>query len=437
MAEDIIRMSLGELKRLKAVTEAIDQHITQKVAASMIGISERQMRRLVQAVRELGDPGVIHKARGRPSGRKTPEKMRKRVLGLYEKKYLGFGPTLAQEKLGEIDGVEISKETLRQWLLGAGLWKRVKKGSPHRSWRQRKDCFGEMVQIDGSHHDWLEGRGPRRVLMGYRDDATNKPYARFYDHEGTMPALDSFKRYVKKYGLPMSVYVDRHTTYKSPKKRTEWEKDEGVMSLSQFERVLSELGVQVIHAYSPQAKGRVERLFGILQDRLVKEMRLRKINTLEEANEYLEEFLPSFNQRFGVCPANETDVHMKLPKHFIFDDAFCIKTPRTVRNDHTITYNRRLYQIEEDVKSKKVLVQERLNGTLCITEGERDLDYREITEKPQKAIAVKIDRRKHSRTQKRSQDHPWMRFGQQKKKPSDLLPIEGIPEYGWGQENRL
>jgi transposase len=174
MAEkDIIRMSIREVKRLKVIQEAIERHITQRVAASMIGLSERQTRRLVRAVREEGERGVIHRLRGRFSNRRILAEVKAKVLMFYRSKYSGFGPTLATEKLGELDGIKLSDETLRKWLMEAGLWQRRRKRSRHRQWRQRKECFGEMVQLDGSHHDWLEGRGPELVLMAYIDDATN------------------------------------------------------------------------------------------------------------------------------------------------------------------------------------------------------------------------------------------------------------------------
>ena len=288
----------------------------------------------------------------------------------------------------------------------AGLWQRRRKRSRYRQWRQRKECFGEMVQLDGSHHDWLEGRGPELVLMAYIDDATNNVFARFYDYEGTIPAMDSFKRYARRYGLSVSIYLDRHTTYKSTKKLTEWEEFERIEPLSQFERALKELGVDVIHAYSPQAKGRVERLFGVLQDRLVKEMRLSGIKTLEEANEFLTDYLPKFNRRFRVCPANDTDVHVRLPKYFNLDKYLCIKTERTVRNDNTITHNGRLYQIENVVKNKKAIVEEKLNSSLHIMSKGVNLKYREIAEKPVK-IEQTIDLRRFHRPPKPAENHPW------------------------------
>jgi transposase len=416
MAEkDIIRMSIREVKRLKVIQEAIERHITQRVAASMIGLSERQTRRLVRAVREEGEEGVIHRLRGRFSNRRILAEVKAKVLMLYRGRYTGFGPTLATEKLGELDGIKLSDETLRKWLMEAGLWQRRRKRSRHRQWRQRKECFGEMVQLDGSHHDWLEGRGPELVLMAYIDDATNHVFARFYDYEGTIPAMDSFKRYARRYGLPLSIYLDRHSTYlktqntcKSTKKLTEWEEFERIEPLSQFERALKELGVDVIHAYSPQAKGRVERLFGVLQDRLVKEMRLRGIKTKESANEFLADYLPQFNRRFRVCPANDTNVHVRVPKYFNLDKYLCIKTERTVRNDNTITHNGRLYQIGKVVKTKKVIVEERLNGSLHIMGKGTSLRYREIAEKPVK-IEQAIDLRRFHRPPKPAENHPWRR----------------------------
>ncbi len=366
--KDIIKMSVKELKRLKIIQEAIGRHITQKIAASIIGITERQTRRIIRVVRDEGEKGVIHKSRGMVSNRRIPDKIRNKVLMFYKKKYPDFGPTLASEKLSEIDNINISTESLRKWLIEAGIWERRRKRTKHRRWRQRKECFGQMVQMDGSHHDWLEGRGPELVLMGYIDDATSNTFARFYDYEGTIPALDSFRHYIKKYGIPQSVYLDRHTIYKSNKKLSEEEEIEGLTrAKSQFERALSELGVEVIHAYSPQAKGRIERLFGVLQDRLIKEMRLRSIKTKQKANAFLQEYLPVYNKKFSIAAANETNVHVELPKYFNINNVLCVKTQRTIRNDNTISHNSKLYQIEESTKTKKVMVQERLDGSLYIT----------------------------------------------------------------------
>ena len=382
MAErDMVVMRLGEVKRLKLIQSAIDRRISQKSVSGILGLSERQVRRLVKAVREEGDKGIINQSRGRPSNRRLSAATKEKVLSLYRETYSDFGPTLAAEKLWEREGIRLSDETLRHWLIGAGLWKKRRKRSVYRQWRPRRSCFGEMVQMDGSHHDWLEGRGPKLVLMGYIDDATNTIYAKFYDYEGTLPAMDSFQGYVKTYGLPLSVYLDRHTTYKSSKKPTEWDDASDLSFLSQFERALQELGVDVIHALSPQAKGRVERLFGVLQDRLVKEMRLQGIKTKDEANAFLKTYLPKDNEKFRVCPASETDVHVRLPRHFNWDKYLCIKDQRTIRHDNTIAYNRKLYQLQKN-DSKKVHIEERIDGSLLIISKGRALQYKKSPKDP-------------------------------------------------------
>jgi hypothetical protein len=218
--------------------------------------------------------------------------------------------------------------------------------------------------------------------------------------------MDSFKGYVEMYGLPISVYLDRHTTYKSSKKLTQWDEADDIEFLSQFERALKELGVEVIHAQSPQAKGRVERLFGVLQDRLVKEMRLQGIKTKDEANVFLETYLSRYNKKFRVCPANETDVHIRLPRYFNWDKYLCIKDQRTIRNDNTIAYNKKLYQLEES-DSKKVDLEERIDGSLLIISKGRALKYKEITETPKQMVSAKKDRRAYNRPPKPSKDHPW------------------------------
>ena len=242
--------------------------------------------------------------------------------------------------------------------------------------------MGEMVQMDGSHHDWFEGRGPWCVLMGYIDDATGKVFGKFYDYEGTIPALDSFRGYVKKHGLPMAVYVDQHTTYKSPAKASIQDELANRMPLSEFERALEELGVKVIHATSAPAKGRVERLFGTLQDRLVKEMRLRGLRTVKEANDFLKRYLPVYNRRFSVRPQEIGDFHRPLPPGVDLDSILCIKTERTLRNDFTVAHHHKLYQIEGTVRASKVMVHDRIDGSLSIDYKGRALRFKEITERP-------------------------------------------------------
>lgn len=404
MAErDIIVMSVRELKRLKVVQEAIDRHITQKTAAELLEITERQVRRLVRSLRDNGEKGLVHKSRGRAPNNRISEDVRRDAIKAYKENYMGFGPTLTSEKLQEREGIKVSKETTRKWLQEEGLWSQKRKRSPHRRYRERKECFGEMIQLDGSHHDWLEGRGPELVLMGYIDDATGNVFGKFFDYEGTVPAMDSFRAYANKYGLPQSVYVDKHSTYRA----TSPEKDEELqdMPMSQFERALRELRVRVIHANSPQAKGRVERLFGTLQDRLVKEMRLRGICTKEEANSFLKRYLPGYNKRFRVPAAKQADLHTTLPKWLDLDDFLCIKTNRVARNDNTVSLNGKLLQIEEPVGTTHVEIQERLDGKLIIKAAGRSLKYTETKPavKPKKKSTV--SRAKRAVTPNAA--HPW------------------------------
>jgi DNA polymerase III alpha subunit len=233
--------------------------------------------------------------------------------------------------------------------------------------------------------------------------------------------MDSFHGYIKKYGIPQSVYLDRHTTYKSPRKLTPEEELAGIpRALSQFERALSELGVQVIHAYSPQAKGRVERLFGVLQDRLVKEMRLGGITTKQEANDFLQEYLPLFNRQFSIPAVNNTDVHVELPKYFNANTALCIRTERTVKNDHTIVLNTNLYQIEDNITTKKVTIEERMDGSFHIMSKGVSLKYREISERPEK-IQITQDRRVHTRPPIPSKNHPWRKWDDWNSRPKSRI----------------
>jgi hypothetical protein len=406
--EDMIMARQGELKRLHVIRKVLERVIKQVEAAEILSLSSRQVRRIMKRITTEGDQGIIHKSRGRPSTRRISAKIRNKVIQLYRKQYQDFGPTLASEKLLERDRIEISDETLRIWLIETGDWKRTRKRRGHRQWRERKHHDGEMVQMDGSHHDWFEGRGPRCVLMGYIDDATGKVFGRFYGYEGTIPAMESFRRYIKKKGLPMSVYLDKHTTYKSTAKPTIQDELNNRQPLSEFERALKELGVEVIHAHSPQAKGRIERLFGTLQDRLVKEMRLRGIRTIEQANGFLETYLPFYNRRFSVSPKGTDNLHRSLDKGMNLDAILCVKTERTLRNDFTVAHNQKLYQVEDCVAASKIMVQDRMDGSLVMTYKGRVLRFKEITARP-----LKENRPPHvvpmRKTHPPSSDHPWRR----------------------------
>ena len=352
MREDIITMTKKESRKLHVIKKFNEGYLNRIEASEILSLSTRQVSRLSRRVIEEGDSGIVHKSRGKPSSRRISDETKKRVIKLYRKTYKGFGPTLASEKLLELDNIKLSKETLRNWLIEGGDWEKNRKRSKHRQWRVRKDHFGQMVQLDGSEHDWFEGRGAKCVFMGYIDDATNKVFGRFYNYEGTIPAFDSFKGYARKNGIPLSVYLDMHTTYRSPAKPTIEDELNNTKPLSQFERAMKELGVEVIHAHSPQAKGRVERLFKTLQDRFIKEMRLKSIKNIQEANNFLKSYLPVFNKKFSVKATSNVDLHRKIPSGFNLDSILCIKEKRVLRNDFTISYNSKLYQIMDNITAK-------------------------------------------------------------------------------------
>jgi len=405
--EDIIMATQRELKALHVIRKAIDRIITQREAAEAVGLSERQVRRKVRRIRREGDGGMIHKLRGRSSNRAIQGKTKNKVLSIFKTKYADFGPTLASEKLFEIDKIEVNDETLRLWLIEANIPYRKRKKRPHRQWRERKKHYGQMIQTDGSEHDWFEGRGPKCVLMGCIDDATGIPFGRFHAYEGTIPAMDMFKRYIKKRGIPLSIYLDKHTTYKSNKKQTIEDELANQEALSQFERALKELGVEVIHANSPQAKGRVERLFNTFQDRVIKEMRLANVCTIEQGNNFLDKYLPVYSRRFAVKPAKEGDLHRPIPKGIDLNRIFCIRTKRALRNDFTVAHDKKLYQILDNVRTQKILVEEHINGSVIIWHRDTKLKFKEIAIRPTRHKQEKKHVFKLVKTPPPGGEHPW------------------------------
>ncbi|MHB8154721.1 MAG: ISNCY family transposase [Candidatus Omnitrophota bacterium] len=384
VVEEILTMSQKELKRLHVIRKAIEKGITQQGAAELLEIGERQVRRIIQRVRIEADKGVIHRSRGKLSHRATSGLIKNKILGFCRGVYSGFNPTFASEKLFERNKITISRETLRQWFITEGIRYEKRKAHPHRQWRERKRYYGEMIQMDGSHHDWFEGRSQPCVLMGYIDDATSKVYARFYTYEGTIPAMDSFKRYIVKYGIPVSIYLDRHAAYKSKGKATIEEELSGREPMSEFERALDDLGVRVIFAQSAPAKGRIERLFKTFQDRLIKEMRLRRIKGIPEGNTFLRMYLPVFNKRFGVLAVEGEDLHRQIPVGIDLDGVFSLRTSRALRNDFTVVHGGKMYQIQDTIRTDKVIVEERLNGELVITHKGKLLRYRQTAQRPTK-----------------------------------------------------
>lgn len=409
--EDIIMMTQGELKKLHIVKKTLDRIIAQVEAARILEITTRQVRRIAKRILLEGDKGIIHKNRGKPSNRAKPHKIKDKALKLCREKYKDFGPTLASEKLFEIDKLKVNDETLRLWFIEDNIAYKSRKKRPHRSWRKRKDRFGEMLQMDGSEHDWFEGRGNPCVLMCYIDDATGRPFGKFYPYEGTLPAMDSFKCYIEKHGIPISLYLDKHSTYKVNHKRSIEDELNDTDPLSQFARATKELGVNLIHADSPQAKGRIERLFGTFQDRLIKEMRLKGIKSIEEGNEFLRWYLPVYAKRFGVVPAKNTNLHRPQPKAIDLNRILCKRTEHALRNDFTVAHDKKLYQIENNIRASKVIVEERADGSMLILHRGAPLRFKEIHARP-KRIIVEEDRyifpwKKGSVP---SKDNPWRNF---------------------------
>jgi len=406
VGEDSGMMSGKDLRRVHVLRQGVDKTLTQVEAARLLGLTERQIRRLLQRVQHAGDPGLVHRGRGKPSNRRITASVKTKVLRLYATQYGDWGPTLAAEKLAERDGITLSAETLRSWLLATGVTHFRRRKRPHRAWRARKAHVGELVQLDGSHHDWFEGRGPACVVMTYIDDASSRVFAQCYDHEGTRPAMDSFQRYVRQYGLPLALYADKHTTYQSPAEPTVEEQLAGTKPRSQFGRALDELGVELIAAHSPQAKGRVERLFKTFQDRLIKEMRLADVSTLEAANQFLKGYLPIYNQRFSVQPAQPTDLHRPRPARRELERSLCIQTTRCLRRDWTVAHHGQLYQVRTNVRAAHVIVEERVDGTMRMTHNGRPLNYHAIPARPER-VAVSPKAQVPRRPVKPTSAHPW------------------------------
>lgn len=407
--KDIIMARNSELKRLYVIKQVIEKKIKRIKACELLLLGYRQVSRIIKRIKENGDAGIIHRSRGKPSNRSFSKKLKDTVIKLYRAKYNDFSPTFFSEKLFEIDKIKINHETLRLWLIESGDWKKSRKSRAHREWRERKHCFGEMIQIDGSHHAWFEDRGPWSAYMGYIDDATSRVFGRFYGYEGTLPFMDSFKRYVRKNGIPLSVYIDKHSTYKSAAKPSIEDELSGIEPMSQVERALKELGVNVIHANSPQAKGRVERSFRTKQNRLIKEMRLKQINSIDEANKFLPEYFHKHNKKFAVEPIEKANMHRPVPKGLNLDKILCIKTERVLKNDFTISYECKLYQIKDKINAKKVVVEIRTDGSMFVSYSGVNLRYKEIIMKPLKENKWP-SKPALPRTYVPAADHPWRRF---------------------------
>jgi len=378
--EVLFSMTQKELSIYDLLIKIKEKRLSQLKAAELLNISDRHFRRLLKAYREQGPSGIISKKRGKLGNHRLPEKLYQRTIELVQKKYSDFGPTLAHEKLLENHKINISVETLRLWMLKAGIWqeKRRKRLVLHQS-RLRRSHEGELVQVDGSPHDWFEGRNGKCTLLGYIDDATSKiKHLKFVLAESTSAYFRAFIEYLIKNGKPKSFYTDRLNVFKINNDKTGYRKT----GLSQVGRALKELGVELICANSPQAKGRIERLFSTLQDRLVKELRLRNISTIDEANAYLPEFIGKYNTQFCVEPKEKEDFHEKIPQEVILK-AFRYKEERTLSKNLELSYDNRILQIQTErptyaMRRAKVQVIEDLMGNIEIEFQGKKLKYKEL-----------------------------------------------------------
>jgi hypothetical protein len=412
---ETIAMSAKERRRMMIMTRVTGGVLKLRVASEMMRVCYRQAKRILRCYRQEGDVGLVHKGRGRSSNRRRPVAERKRAVALYDDKYPGFGPLLASEHLAADHGLVVDHETLRRWLMVAGSWNPQHKRESHRAARERRPRRGDLVQIDGSEHDWFEGRGPRPVLMVMIDDATNTTLARFYPNEDTSAAYDIFERYVRLYGLPTALYPDRDSIYICTREASLEEDLANVGPETQFARAMRELGVELIPAYSPQAKGRVERRHGLFQDRLVKEMRLQGIHTIGAANAYLDEtFLALVNSRYTVRPSDPVNGHRPRPSDATLALALTWQEPRSVAKDWTIRWRNRRLQIDArhaalGLPGRRVMVVEQRNGTLAIRYGGRMLTFRDApaptTPASRQAVSQTPPRPRHPP----AADHPWRR----------------------------
>jgi helix-turn-helix protein len=373
-----VSLSQRELDTLKVLTAVREGQRSQVEAARLLGITPRHVRRLLHKVQDRGDSALAHGLRGHPSNRQTHADLRQRVLQAYRADFHDFGPTLACEKLADL-GLRVSRETLRRWLIQEGLWQPHQRRDTHRRRRARRDCFGELIQMDTSLHDWIEGRGESMVLINMIDDATSRIDCGFYAGETVEAHMDLLGRWIRRWGRPVALYTDRDSIFEYHSRgRGDPE------GLTQFGRALQELGIHLILARSPQAKGRIERFFETAQDRWVKEMRLAGVSTRQHANELARSLLiPQFNRRFTVSPASPSDAHRPLGPEHNLGAILSIQHQRVVANDYTVRFQNRIYQVDKPIypglRKGQVILELRLEGSLAIRFGDKYLNYHEVT----------------------------------------------------------
>jgi transposase len=410
-------MSTRELERVEVMGRVGSGDVKLRDAASMLHLSYRQAKRLWGWYRKEGSGGLQHGNAGRASHRSKPEKFRRRVLRLIQRKYSGteqerFGPTLAAEHLAEEDGLLIDHETLRRWMLAEGLWSRQRKRKKHCQRREPKAHFGELVQLDGSFHEWLEKRGPRGCLMDMVDDATNQTLARMGKEETIWAASQVLQSWIRRYGVPRALYTDWKNVYKC--KATPAEQLRGEVPVTQFGRMCQKLGIRIIAANSPQAKGRVERRHGVHQDRLIKKMRRKGIASYEAANQYLEqEYLPDHNRRFSRPAAKPEDYHGRKPSKRELREIFRLETERSISNDWVVRHENRWLQLCPNLRrygptKSKALVCEWEDGSMEVYYRGEQIDSTELPERPKKAPVPAAPPVRAIVVRKAKPGHPWL-----------------------------
>jgi transposase len=419
-----ILMSRKERERLGILGWKERSGSSLKAAAEAMGVSYRQAKRIWRRYKAHEGAGLVHLGRGRKGNRGYGLEVKEQVLRAYGERYRGFGPTLASEKLLEEDGILVDHETLRRWLMTGGMWERKRKPRRHRQRRERRPCFGDLVQVDGSHHEWFEGRGPKSCLLSMVDDSTGITMVLMAEEETTEAAMALLREWIVRYGIPRALYTDRKNVYIVDRARRPEEIKAGVEPLSAFGKVCRKLGIRIIAARSPQAKGRVERKHGVYQDRWVKELRLRGVDDLARANELLGAFTGRLNEKFAKNPASEEDHHRPLDPDTCLDDIFCWEETRVLRNDWTVRYENRLYQVTRQSPlppaKHRIAILRRMDGSLWMEYRGQSIQFREITEEVmEKPVQDAAQRTKEK--WRPPHDHPWrISFRKMaKKKPSD------------------
>ena len=426
--EEILTMSNKEIDKLKVIQNVIHKQLTWVQAGHQLGLSDRQIGRLCARVRHKGNRGIIHGLRGRPSNHRLQPGLLAGALDKVRTLYPDFHPTFANEKLRDVHGLWLSTFTLRQGMIGEGLWKPRKHKAQHRTWRERRPCVGMLVQLDGSDHDWFEDRGPRCVLLIFIDDATSRIlYGEFIPVEDTFHLLRAAKKYLLEQGRPVALYVDKDGIYKINRPPSIEEQLRDEEPLTQFSRAMKELGIEVITAHSPQAKGRVERSFKTHQDRLVKELRLAGISNREKATQFLRRvYIPRHNARFAVEPANPLNVHRALLPSHRLDEILSFRIERTVFNDFTLRCHNRFFQIVQKQSLRihpgdKVIVETRLDGSVHLRAKGHELNFHLIKKRPYTPFYASCKKPsplpRPSKPYRLPPNHPWRFFRMGKRAP--------------------